>query len=82
MRQQFIILFAFMASTALAQIDNRLHWYDGAITYSAENMEGGSVLMNAMDEGEEHEFVLRYSKEVTPIQITRSTPSTMALTTM
>ena len=68
MRHTLIILFAFVAIATSAQIDNRLHWYDGAIVYSAENIEGGSVLMNAMDEGEEHEFVLRYSKEVTPGQ--------------
>ena len=66
MRQQFIILFAFMASTALAQIDNRLHWYDGAITYEATNQEHNNVQMYGMDEGEEHEFILRYNKEINP----------------
>ena len=52
--------------TAQAQIDNRLHWYDGAITYTATHLDHNNVRMNAMDEGEEHEFILRYSKEVNP----------------
>ena len=60
------LLFAFTATTGLAQIDSRGHWYDGAITYSASHIEHNNVLMNAMDEGEEHEFILRYSKEVNP----------------
>ena len=29
MRQTFIIFFAFLAITTSAQINNRLHWYDG-----------------------------------------------------
>jgi len=33
-------------------------WYNGAIQYTAERIAGGKILMNAMDEGEEHEFVL------------------------
>lgn len=33
-------------------------WYNGSIEYSAEKIAGGKILMNAMDEGEEHEFVL------------------------
>lgn len=66
MRQTITIVFAFVASTALAQIDNRLHWYDGAITYTATHLEHNNVQMYGMDEGEEHEFILRYSKEVNP----------------
>ena len=49
-----------------AQIDNRLHWYNGQITFQASHIEHNNVLMEAMDEGEEHEFVLRYVKEVNP----------------
>lgn len=33
-------------------------WYDGDITFTASPQAGGKVIMNAMDEGEEHEFVL------------------------
>lgn len=47
-----------------AQIDNRLQWYDGSITYTVTHLDHNNVLMNAMDEGEEHEFVLLYRKEV------------------
>ena len=64
MRHTLIILFAFLAITTSAQIDNRLHWYDGSITYEATDQEHQNVQMNAMDEGEEHEFVLRFNKEV------------------
>ena len=49
-----------------AQINNGAHWYDGEITFTATTIEHNNVLMKAMDEGEEHEFVLRYSKEVNP----------------
>ena len=49
-----------------AQIDNRLHWYNGQITFQASHIEHNNVLMEAMDEGEEHEFILRYVKEVNP----------------
>ena len=51
---------------AKAQIDDRLHWYNGQITFQASHMDHNNVLMEAMDEGEEHEFVLRYVKEVNP----------------
>ena len=40
-----------------AQITNG-DWYDGSIVFSATPQAGGKVVMNAMDEGEEHEFVL------------------------
>ena len=51
---------------AQAQIDNRLHWYDGAITYTVTHLDHNDVQMYAMDEGEEHEFILRYRKEMNP----------------
>lgn len=66
MRHTFTILFAFLAIATSAQIDNRLHWYDGAITYDATNLENKNVQMYGMDEGEEHEFILRYNKEINP----------------
>ncbi len=50
--------------TAQAQINEGLHWYNGQITFTARNIENKGVLMEAMDEGEEHEFILRYVKEV------------------
>ena len=34
-----------------AQIDNRLHWYNGQITFQASHIEHNNVLMEAMDEG-------------------------------
>ncbi len=51
---------------AQAQINEGLHWYNGQITFTAHNIENKNVLMEAMDEGEEHEFILRYVKEVNP----------------
>ncbi len=51
---------------AMAQIDNRGHWYDGNITYSAEDIGNKNVKMSAMNEGEELEFILRYSHEESP----------------
>lgn len=33
-------------------------WFDGTLQYSVEKIAGGKILMNAMDEGEEHEFLL------------------------
>ena len=50
--------------TAQAQINEGLHWYNGQITFTARNIENKNVLLEAMDEGEEHELVLRYVKEV------------------
>ena len=49
---------------AQAQINEGLHWYNGQITFTARNIANKNVLMEAMDEGEEHEFILRYVKEV------------------
>ncbi|MBO4674376.1 MAG: YARHG domain-containing protein [Bacteroidaceae bacterium] len=46
-----------VAVTIQAQIAGN-EWYNGSIQYSAENIGGGKILMNAMDEGEEHECVL------------------------
>lgn len=34
------------------------NWYNGWLVYSAELQNNGSILMNAMAEGEEHEFML------------------------
>lgn len=66
MRHILIILFAFLATAISAQINNHLHWYDGAITYEATHLEHNNVQMYGMDEGEEHEFILRYNKEINP----------------
>ena len=52
--------------TAQAQINSNYHWYDGSITYTATHLDHNNVQMYAMDEGEEHEFVLLYRKEVNP----------------
>lgn len=51
---------------AQAQIDDRYHWYDGTITYTASHIGHNNVKMYGMDEGEEHEFVLRYIQEKNP----------------
>lgn len=51
------ILCLFVTVTMQAQIAG-YEWYNGSIQYSAEKIAGGKILMNAMDEGEEHEFVL------------------------
>ena len=56
------MLFAVIA--AKAQINEGLHWYNGQITFTARNIANKNVLMEAMDEGEEHEFILCYVKEV------------------
>ncbi|MBQ7419648.1 MAG: YARHG domain-containing protein [Prevotella sp.] len=34
------------------------NWYNGWLVYSADQQAGGKIVMNAMAEGEEHEFVL------------------------
>ncbi len=34
------------------------NWYNGWLCYSAEEKDNGVIMMNAMAEGEEHEFVL------------------------
>lgn len=61
-----VILCLFTLCDVQAQIDNRYHWYDGTITYTATHLDHSNVKMYGMDEGEEHEFVLRYTKEVNP----------------
>ena len=70
MRKSVLIIFVLMMLGAVvpaqAQIDNRLHWYDGAITYTVTHLDHNDVQMNAMDEGEEHEFILRFRKEMNP----------------
>lgn len=55
-----IIMLLFLCSFngVQAQISESGYWYNGRITYSAKSMPGGRVVMYAMDEGEEHEFVL------------------------
>ena len=60
----FVMLCAVMM--AQAQINEGLHWYNGQITFTARNIENKNVLMEALDEGEEHELILRYVKEVNP----------------
>lgn len=52
------VLMLCMCLTMQAQVSESGHWYNGWLCYSATNMAGGKVLMNAMAEGEEHEFVL------------------------
>lgn len=42
---------------AQAQI-NGGNWYNGWLVYSADQQADGKIVMNAMAEGEEHEFVL------------------------
>ena len=46
------------AVVAQAQVSENGNWYDGDLCYSAKNMAGGKVLMNATAEGEELEFML------------------------
>ena len=58
--------FAMTVNAEQARINNGAHWYDGEITFTATSIENNNVLMGAMDEGEEHEFVLRYVKDVAP----------------
>ena len=48
----------------LSQISTNTNWYDGSLTYTASHLEHNNVLMNASAEGEELEFILRYSLEV------------------
>ena len=64
MKRLAILLMLCAGMTAQAQINEGLHWYNGQITFTARNIENKGVVLNAMDEGEEHEFVLRYVKEV------------------
>ena len=65
-RLLFAVAMVCAGMTAQAQINNAYHWYDGAITYTATHLDHNNVLMEAMDEGEEHEFILRYDREVNP----------------
>lgn len=61
------LLFSLMlgaAMTVQAQINEGLHWYNGQITFTARNIANKNVVLEAMDEGEEHELILRYVKEV------------------
>ena len=52
-----ILLFC-MGMTVQAQVSESGCWHNGWLCYSAKNMAAGKVLMNAMAEGEEHEFML------------------------
>ena len=61
-----VIFFVTVSLCTQAQIDNRFHWYDGEITFTATHLDHNNVLMSAMDEGEEHEFILRYDREINP----------------
>ena len=60
MNKLFAVLAAFLtASTLQAQgIKSGTDWYDGSINYTATVQADGTVLMEAMDEGQEMEFVL------------------------
>lgn len=44
------ILCLFALCDVQAQIDNRYHWYDGTITYTATHLEHSNVKMYGMDE--------------------------------
>lgn len=52
------LFFLCAISSVHAQISESGHWYNGSIMFSATNQAKGRVTMSAMDEGEEHEFVL------------------------
>ena len=59
MKKIALSLLLLCAVTAVkAQITNNGSWYNGQLNFSASDMSGGKVLMNAMSEGEEHEFML------------------------
>ena len=58
MKKISLVLLALVALTARAQVTEGVTWYDGELGYSARNMAAGKVLMNAMAEGEELEFLL------------------------
>ena len=58
MKKISLVLLALVALTARAQVTEGVTWYDGELGYSARNMAAGKVLMNAMAEGEELEFML------------------------
>ena len=60
MNKLFFVLAAFLTALTLqAQgIKSGTDWYDGSINYTATVQADGTVLMEAMDEGQEMEFVL------------------------
>lgn len=66
MKKVLLTFALLLAMTASAQIDSRLDWYDGDIIYNVTHLDHNNVLMEAMDEGEEHEFILRYDREINP----------------
>ena len=53
-----ILLVMCVTMMVQAQINTNAHWYNGWLNFSASYLAGGKVQMNAMDEGEEHEFIL------------------------
>ena len=52
------LLFLCAMCALQAQVSESGHWYNGSIVFSATNQAKGRVTMSAMDEGEEHEFIL------------------------
>lgn len=59
MKQIAISLILLCALVAQAQhIEQGSRWYNGAVIYEASLMSNGNVVMNAIDEGEELEFML------------------------
>ena len=58
MKKIVILLCMFCAALSIkAQIVSE-NWYSGSLVFSAANAGGGKIVMNAMAEGEEHEFML------------------------
>lgn len=59
MRKSFITLvLMFLCAVCLQAQNLNGNWYNGSLCYTVTEQAGGKVLMNAMAEGEEHEFVL------------------------
>lgn len=59
MKRIAISLILLCALVAQAQhIEQGSRWYNGAVIYEASSMNNGNVVMNAIDEGEELEFML------------------------
>ena len=59
MKRIVISLILLCALVAQAQhIEQGSRWYNGAVIYEASSMNNGNVVMNAIDEGEELEFML------------------------
>ena len=58
----FSLLLLCIAIGIKAQISANGNWYNGSLVFTAKNMPGGRIVMNATAEGEEIEFAL------TPVQ--------------